>query len=69
MVLKPHRMNKLEQLNSMIRIVADIDDLAIGAKRAFHRNMNEDIMAAERFAEGIRLFSRDQEKFESRPVA
>jgi transaldolase len=80
-------MNKLEQIHSMIRIVADSDDLeqddisynlslrcsvvdvAVRAKRVSRRNMNQDAMATERLAEGIRLFSRDREKFESRPVA
>ncbi len=38
-------------------------------ERAFRWQMNEDAMATEKLAEGIRLFTRDQEKLESRLVA
>ena len=38
-------------------------------ERAFRWMMNEDAMATEKLAEGIRLFTRDQEKLESRLVA
>ena len=36
---------------------------------AFRWQMNEDAMATEKLADGIRLFARDQEKLESRLVA
>jgi transaldolase len=38
-------------------------------EKAFRWMMNEDAMATEKLAEGIRLFTRDQEKLESRLVA
>ncbi len=38
-------------------------------ERSFRWQMNEDAMATEKLAEGIRLFTRDQEKLESRLVA
>ena len=38
-------------------------------ERSFRWMMNEDAMATEKLAEGIRLFTRDQEKLESRLVA
>ena len=38
-------------------------------EKSFRWMMNEDAMATEKLAEGIRLFTRDQEKLESRLVA
>ena len=38
-------------------------------EKSFRWLMNEDAMATEKLAEGIRLFTRDQEKLESRLVA
>ena len=38
-------------------------------EQGFRWMMNEDAMATEKLAEGIRLFTRDQEKLESRLVA
>ena len=45
-----------------------IDKLSLDEK-SFRWMMNEDAMATEKLAEGIRLFTRDQEKLESRLVA
>jgi len=39
------------------------------SEKSFCWSMNEDAMATEKLAEGIRLFTRDQERFESRLVA
>ena len=38
-------------------------------EKAFRWQLNEDAMATEKLAEGIRLFARDQEKLEARLVA
>ncbi len=38
-------------------------------EKSFRWMMNEDAMASEKLAEGLRLFTRDQEKLESRLVA
>ena len=45
-----------------------IEKLSLDEK-TFRWMMNEDAMATEKLAEGIRLFTRDQEKLESRLVA
>ena len=48
---------------------ADADERITLDEKAFRWMMNEDAMATEKLAEGIRLFTRDQEKLESRLVA
>jgi len=45
-----------------------LDKISLDEK-SFRWMMNEDAMATEKLAEGIRLFTRDQEKLESRLVA
>ena len=57
-------MNKLDQLKSMTQV----DKFSLDEK-TFRWMMNQDAMATEKLAEGIRLFTRDQEKLESRLVA
>jgi transaldolase len=47
---------------------ADVPQKLSLDEKAFRWMMNEDAMATEKLAEGIRLFTRDQEKLESRLV-
>ena len=47
----------------------DADEKVVLDEKSFRWMMNEDAMATEKLAEGIRLFSRDQEKLELRLMA
>ena len=57
----PRRLDPEQTSDSPQRLELD--------EKAFRWMMNEDAMATEKLAEGIRLFTRDQEKLESRLVA
>ncbi len=48
---------------------ADVPSRMSLDKKSFRWLLNEDAMATEKLAEGIRLFARDQEKLEARLVA
>lgn len=49
--------------------LGEVAEKLILDEKSFRWMMNEDAMASEKLAEGIRLFTRDQEKLESRLVA
>ncbi len=57
----PRRLDPEQTSDTSQRLVLD--------EKTFRWMMNEDAMATEKLAEGIRLFTRDQEKLESRLVA
>ena len=57
----PRRLDPEQTSDTPQRLVLD--------EKSFRWMMNEDAMATEKLAEGIRLFTRDQEKLESRLVA
>ncbi|MCP4333673.1 MAG: transaldolase, partial [Gammaproteobacteria bacterium] len=48
--------------------VGEVEEKIKLDEKSFRWMMNEDAMATEKLAEGIRLFTRDQEKLESRLV-
>ena len=68
-------MQALADDDSRLERKLDAERIAdVGAKleldeKAFRWMMNQDAMATEKLADGIRQFARDQEKLESRLVA
>ena len=75
LTISPRLMQELAEDESLLTRRLDpekgadsIDRLSLDEK-SFRWMMNEDAMATEKLAEGIRLFTRDQEKLESRLVA
>jgi transaldolase len=75
LTISPALMQQLAADKSLLtrRLVpqqgADVPEKLSLDEKAFRWMMNEDAMATEKLAEGIRLFTRDQEKLESRLVA
>jgi transaldolase len=75
LTISPALMQQLSDDESLLTRKLDpennpdnIEQLSLDEK-SFRWMMNEDAMATEKLAEGIRLFTRDQEKLESRLVA
>ena len=75
LTISPQLMQELAEDDSLLtrRLDPDqagdsIEKLSLDEK-SFRWMLNEDAMATEKLAEGIRLFTRDQEKLESRLVA
>ena len=75
LTISPQLMQQLAGDNSRLErrlvpqqgVIAD-EKISLDEK-SFRWMMNEDAMATEKLAEGIRLFTRDQEKLEARLVA
>jgi len=75
LTISPQLMQELAADESLLTRKLDpergtdrVEKLSLDEK-SFRWMMNEDAMATEKLAEGIRLFTRDQEKLESRLVA
>lgn len=75
LTISPQLMQTLADDESLLRRKLDpensvdsMEKISLDEK-SFRWMMNEDAMATEKLAEGIRLFTRDQEKLESRLVA
>ena len=75
LTISPALMQALADDDSRLERKLDAERIAdVGAKleldeKAFRWMMNQDAMATEKLADGIRQFARDQEKLESRLVA
>ncbi len=75
LTISPPLMQELSEDESLLTRKLDPENNADSLEKlgldekAFRWMMNEDAMATEKLAEGIRLFTRDQEKLESRLVA
>ncbi len=75
LTISPQLMQTLAEDESILERKLEpgrLDDVPERLKldeKSFRWLMNEDAMATEKLAEGIRLFTRDQEKLESRLVA
>ena len=75
LTISPQLMQSLADDNSQLQRRLDpaqsgqVEDKLGLDEKHFRWMMNEDAMATEKLAEGIRLFTRDQEKLESRLVA
>lgn len=75
LTISPQLMRELADDDSLLTRKLDpeqgadrVEKISLDEK-SFRWMMNEDAMATEKLAEGIRLFTRDQEKLESRLVA
>jgi transaldolase len=75
LTISPHLMQALAEDKTRLERklepdrAGDVAEKLSLDEKAFRWMMNEDAMATEKLAEGIRLFTRDQEKLESRLVA
>jgi transaldolase len=75
LTISPALMQALADDDSLLQRKLDAERIAdVGAKLVLDENsfrwmMNQDAMATEKLADGIRQFARDQEKLESRLVA
>ena len=74
LTISPPLMQSLAEDESLLQRklepaqAADVPQKLSLDEKSFRWRMNEDAMATEKLAEGIRLFTRDQEKLESRLV-
>jgi transaldolase len=57
-------MNTLEQLKQFTTVVADTSDYA-SLEKSFRWHLNENAMATEKLAQGIRVFAADIVELES----
>ncbi|TNF88593.1 MAG: transaldolase [Gammaproteobacteria bacterium] len=75
LTISPQLMQELAEDDSLLTRRLDPDQAGDSIEKlnldekSFRWMLNEDAMATEKLAEGIRLFTRDQEKLESRLVA
>lgn len=75
LTISPQLMQALAEDNSRLERKldpanpGDADEKILLDEKSFRWMMNEDAMATEKLAEGIRLFTRDLEMLESRLVA
>src|SRR5690606_22589690 len=70
LTISPELLQKLDQDHGELTRVLQPDAAAAQARQSFDEAgfrwaLNEDAMATEKLAEGIRLFARDQEKLEA----
>ncbi|MCP4980158.1 MAG: transaldolase [Gammaproteobacteria bacterium] len=74
LTISPQLMQSLAEDDSLLERkleagrVGEVEEKIKLDEKSFRWMMNEDAMATEKLAEGIRLFTRDQEKLESRLV-
>jgi transaldolase len=75
LTISPQLMQSLAEDDSRLErklgagAVADVDPRLVLDEKQFRWMLNQDAMATEKLAEGIRLFAADQEKLEARLVA
>ncbi len=75
LTISPQLMQSLAEDDSRLErklgagAVADVDPRMVLDEKQFRWMLNQDAMATEKLAEGIRLFAADQEKLEARLVA
>ncbi len=76
-VLKQRSMNKPHQVNSQVRVVVDTSYLVaisqhrsqdVAPRTSLYWMINDAAIVIEKVAAGVCLFTRDQEKLESRPL-